>query len=166
MRQKAKNQAKYGPNSDVHKMVYETYKEMYAKKDSTGYKDLLSMSRMSSSIYRPESSRHEAESSFHLPKKSSMNSEMDSQKPDLSRKWSQVSAISYVDESILSIKQPQNDEYDVNRDTITVTVVFMYEESNPDNKEAPTSFPEQEFRMIIHKKRDVQDIWAKTHLWL
>ena len=41
MRQKAKNQAKYGPNSDVHKMVYETYKEMKRKQDPSGYKDLL-----------------------------------------------------------------------------------------------------------------------------
>jgi hypothetical protein len=61
------------------------------------------MSRMNSSIYKADSSRYIGEeSSLALPKKTSMMSDLDSAKPDLSRKWSQVSPISYVDESMVS----------------------------------------------------------------
>ena len=89
-----------------------------------------------------------------------------SNKPDLSRKWSQLDDTTYVDESIVSEQQPQSQEVDICRDTITITVIFMYEESNPDDKAAPTNFPEQKLQMLIHKERDVIDVWAKTQQWL
>ena len=87
-------------------MVFETYKELQRKQDPSGYKDLLTMSRMSSSIYKDTTSRFNVdESSVALPKQTSsltnLTQDVDDPKPDLSRKWSRKGNI-YEDESVAS----------------------------------------------------------------
>ena len=106
---------------------------------------------MHKSIYRHGLSRliseHE-DSNMVMPKQSW---ERGGNKPDLRRRWTQVDDATYVENSIVSEDQPQSQEVDICRDTITVTVIFTYEESNPDDKNAPTLFPEQKLQMLIHK---------------
>ena len=65
MRQKAKQQAKYGAGSDMHKLKFETFKQMQRKQTSCGYKDLLTMSRMHTNnpnaLYKTNAGRSEQE---------------------------------------------------------------------------------------------------------
>ena len=44
--------------------------------------------------------------------------------------------------------------------------MWIYEDSNPENKEEPTRFPEQTFKLVIHKSRDVADLWERVKAWL
>ena len=56
-RQRAKQQAKYGVGSDMHRFKYDVYKQMQKRKVSNGYKDLQSLSRLQNnpSIYSQRS---------------------------------------------------------------------------------------------------------------
>ena len=160
-RQNEKYKAKYGVGSLYEYQRNEIYRDL--KQTSKGYKDLRALSRMqsaSNSIYTYHSMNDSIPDDLLYPKRSS--DMKNSSKPDLSKRWQEVQEGSYMDQTTT----PGTEVKPTIDGCITVTVVFIYEESDPNNKEAPTSFPEQSYQMLINKTRDVSDVWACTKSWL